>query len=62
MRKSQVLYTPIGILVSQEREGKPTKPERIKRMANMNKQGYSINWQTNTITMTKKFAEERGLA
>ena len=27
-------------------------------MANMNKQGYSINWQTNTITMTKKFAEE----
>ena len=20
-------------------------------MANMNKQGYSINWQTNTITM-----------
>ena len=27
-------------------------------MANMNKQGYSINWQTNTITMTKKFAAE----
>ena len=27
-------------------------------MANMNKQGYSINWQTNTITMTKRFAEE----
>ncbi len=27
-------------------------------MANMNKQGYSISWQTNTITMTKRFAEE----
>lgn len=27
-------------------------------MANMMKQGYSIDWQTNTITMTKKFAEE----
>ena len=27
-------------------------------MVNMNKQGYSINWQTNTMTMTKKFAEE----
>ena len=29
-------------------------------MANMNKQGYNINWKTNTITMTKKFAAEAG--
>ena len=36
------------------REGKPFKPERDTTMM----KAYDINWKTNTITMTKKFAAE----